>query len=85
MLFTFSALISSIYWCGIVLHQQILMVRNVTPAEIIGATNAAPVSTHMASRKWSGNHQVPKGRENFSVLFMPLGHDFSHLIMIFCK
>ena len=44
MLFTFSALISNIYWCGIVSHQQILMVRNVAPAEIIGAANAAPVA-----------------------------------------
>ena len=50
MLFTFSALISSIYWCGSVSHQQILMVRHVAPAEIIGAANAAPaalVSTPM--------------------------------------
>ena len=50
MLFTFSALISNIYWCGIVSHQQILMVRHVAPAEIIGAANAAPatpVSTPM--------------------------------------
>ena len=47
MLFTFSALISSIYWCGSVSHQQILMVRYVAPAEIIGAANAAPVSTPM--------------------------------------
>ena len=44
MLFTFSALISSIYWCGIVWHQQISMVRHVTPAEIIGAANAAPAA-----------------------------------------
>ena len=44
MLFTFSALISNIYWCGIVLHQQILMVRHVAPAEIIGAENAAPAA-----------------------------------------
>ena len=50
LLFTFSALISIIYWCGIVSHQQILMVRHVAPAEIIGAANAAPaapVSTPM--------------------------------------
>ena len=50
MLFTFSALISNIYWCGIVPHQQILMVWHVAPAEIIGAANAAPaapVSTPM--------------------------------------
>ena len=50
MLFTFSALISNIYWCGIVSHQQILMVLHVTPAEIIGAAKAAPaapVSTPM--------------------------------------
>ena len=50
MLFTFSALICSIYWCGSVSHQQILMVRHVAPAEIIGAANAAPaapVSTPM--------------------------------------
>ena len=47
MLFIFSALISSIYWSGSVLHQQILMVRHVAPAEIIGAANAAPVSTPM--------------------------------------
>ena len=40
MLFTFSALISSIYWCGSVSHKQILMVRHVA-AEIIGAANAA--------------------------------------------
>ena len=44
MLFTFSALISNIYWCGIVSHQQILMVRHVALAEIIGAANAAPAS-----------------------------------------
>ena len=44
MLFTFSALISNIYWCGIVSHQQILMVRHVAPAEIIGAANAAPAA-----------------------------------------
>ena len=44
MLFTFSALISNIYWCGIVSHQQILMVRHVAPAEIIGVANAAPAS-----------------------------------------
>ena len=50
MLLTFSALISNIYWRGIVSHQQILMVWHVTPAEIIGAANAAPaapVSTPM--------------------------------------
>ena len=50
MLFTFSALISNIYWCGIVSHQQILMVRHVAPAEFIGAANAAlaaPVPTPM--------------------------------------
>ena len=50
MLFTISALISSIYWCGSVSHQQILMVRHVAPAGIIGAANAAPaapVSTSM--------------------------------------
>ena len=50
MLFTFSALIIIIYWCGIVSHQQILMVRHVAPAKIIGAANAvpaAPVSTPM--------------------------------------
>ena len=50
MLFTFSALISYIYWCGIVSRQQILMVRHVAPAEIIGVANAAPatpVSTPM--------------------------------------
>ena len=50
MLFTFSALISNIYWCGIVSHQQILMVRHVALAEIIGAANAAsaaPMSTPM--------------------------------------
>ena len=52
MFFTFSALISSIYWCGSVSHQQILMVRHITPAEIIGAAKAAPatpVSTPMSS------------------------------------
>ena len=43
MLFTFSALISNIYWCGIVSHQQILMVWHVTPAKIIGAANATPM------------------------------------------
>ena len=48
MLFTFSALISNIYWCSIVSHQQILMVRHVAPVEIIGVANAAPVSTPMA-------------------------------------
>ena len=50
MLSTFSALISNIYWCGIVSHQQILMVRHVPPVEIIGAakaTPAAPVPTPM--------------------------------------
>ena len=50
LLFTFSALISNIYWCGIVSHQQILMVQHVAPAEIIGVANAAPaapVSTPM--------------------------------------
>ena len=50
MLFTFSALISNIYWCGSVSHQKILMVRHATPAEIISAANvtpAAPVSTPM--------------------------------------
>ena len=45
MLFTFSALISNIYWCGIVSQQQILMVLHVAPAEIIGAANAAPMPT----------------------------------------
>ena len=45
MLFTFSALISNIYWCGIVSHQQILMVRHVAPAEIIGAVNATPAAS----------------------------------------
>ena len=50
MLFTFSALISNIYWCGIVSHQQILMVRNVALAEIIGAANAAPLSTPMRQK-----------------------------------
>ena len=49
MLFTFSALVSNIYWCGIVSHQQILMVRHVAPAEIIGVANAAPVSTPVIS------------------------------------
>ena len=44
MLFTFSALISNIYWCGIVSHHQILMVRHVALAEIIGAANAAPAT-----------------------------------------
>ena len=44
MMFTFSALISNVYWCGIVSHQQILMVRHVAPAEIIGAANAAPAA-----------------------------------------
>ena len=37
-------------WCGIVSHQQILMVMHVAQAEIIGAANAAPaapVSTPM--------------------------------------
>ena len=51
MLFTFSALKSNIYWCGLVSHQQILMVRHVAPAENIGAVNAAPaapVSTPMS-------------------------------------
>ena len=50
MLFTFSALIINIYWCGIVLHQQILMVRHTPPAKFIGSANAAPaapVSTPM--------------------------------------
>ena len=45
MLFTFSALISNIYWYGIVSHQQILMVADVAPAEIIGAENGAPAAT----------------------------------------
>ena len=44
ILFTFSALISNIYWCGIVSHQQILMVRHVALAKIIGAANAAPAA-----------------------------------------
>ena len=43
----FSALISNIYWCSIVSHQQILMVRHVAQAKIIGAAFAAPVSTPM--------------------------------------
>ena len=47
MLFTFSALISNFDWCGIVSHQQILMVRHVALAEIIGAGKAAPMSTPM--------------------------------------
>ena len=53
MLFTFSALISSIYWCSSVSHQQILMVRHVAPAEIIGTANAAPVSTPMISKHFT--------------------------------
>ena len=40
----YSALISNIYWWGIVSHQHILMVRHVAPAEIIGAANAAPAA-----------------------------------------
>ena len=43
MLFTFSALISNIYWCGIVSH-QLLMARYVALAEINGAANAAPAA-----------------------------------------
>ena len=49
-MFTFSALISNIYWCGIVSHQKILMVWHVALAEIIDAAKAAPaapVSTPM--------------------------------------
>ena len=56
MLFTFSALISNIYWCSIVSHQQILMVRHVARAEIIGAANAAPaapVSTPMCMHAYT--------------------------------
>ena len=54
MLFTFYALISNIYWCGIVSHQQILMVRHVAPAEIIGAANAAPAAP-VSMPMYSGN------------------------------
>ena len=58
----FSALISSIYWCGSVSHQQILLVRHVGLVEIIGASNAepaTPVSTPMhharIQRGWQGS------------------------------
>ena len=57
MLFTFSALISIIYCCGMVSHQQILMLRHVAPAEIIGAGNAAPVSTPMDYPKFIESNQ----------------------------
>ena len=52
MLFTFSALISNIYWCGIVLHQQILMVQHVAPVEIIGAAQAAPTAPLSTPMDW---------------------------------
>ena len=65
MLFTFSALISDIYWCGIVLHQQILVVRHAPPAKIIGAAKAAPaapVSTPMISNPLDGLQVCKFGR-----------------------
>ena len=53
ILFTFSALMGNIYWCGIVSHQQILMVRHAAPAEIIGAANAAPAAPVSTPMHWA--------------------------------
>ena len=52
ILFAFSALMGNIYWCGIVSHQQILMVRHAAPAEIIGAANAAPAAPVSTPMHW---------------------------------
>ena len=93
MFFTFSALISNIYWCGIVSHQQILMVQHVAPAEIIGAANAAPaapVSTPMhaypqsASRLlWKYQHLSDQSYlANYRIVLSHRQNNFSNFCLL---